>query len=206
MPLGCSCKGQPNTIIVRIELWCFALLLGFSVATLCHRRLQTQYLPLAEYAPGREASRPQLSSVGPSGRAESPPSPLAASPPAARPPRSSASKLLHGFTFAGIGNLPGDEVTCVSEPRRLPGALGSMCQPGNVSVQQCAWACEQLDSCLGIVWSPRPPWSQYSECYLKGSCPLGRLRALEGSFSWQKNSPLCDTKRKPEWVDMYGAE
>ena len=49
-----------------------------------------------------------------------------------------------------------------------------MCQPGNVSVHQCSQACEQLESCLGFVWSPRPPWSKYSECYLKGSCPLGR--------------------------------
>ena len=35
---------------------------------------------------------------------------------------------------------------------------------------------------------------------------LTRLRALEGSFTWQKDSQLCASKRRKEWVENYGAE
>ena len=202
--LSCWCKPS-NTVVVRIEVACLSLLVGFSLATLCHRRLQTQYLPLppAERAPSREASHASVAGMEPSQHADGPPS------PPARPRRQgrSASALLPGYTFAGVGNLPGDDAACEGDgPRRLPGALGSMCQPGNVSVHQCSWACDQLSACLGFVWSPKPPWSKYSECYLKGSCPLGRLRALDGSFTWQKNSQLCASKRRHEWVELYGQE
>ena len=40
-------------------------------------------------------------------------------------------------------------------------------------------------------------------------CSLGvehRLRALDGSFTWQKDSQLCASKRRHEWVDNYGTE
>ena len=190
-------------IVVRLEVTCVALALGFILGMLSHRHLRLQ--PLVEPSVHSEpAGLLRLAA------ARAPPS--AAPPPAPRPKRAG---LLPGYTFAGVGNLPGDDAPCQGDgqrhveevpaaPRRQPGALGSMCQPGNVSAPQCARACDELETCLGFVWSPRPPWSKYSECYLKGSCPLGRLRALEGSFTWQKNSTQCASKRRPEWIEAYG--
>ena len=196
--------------VFRFEVACLALVAGFGLGSLCYRRLRLQaLLPLAEQSFNRERTRsPGLAALV---RAAPPP------PPAPRRSRSkkTSTGLVPGFVFAGIGNLPGDDAPCQGDgqrhdelPPRAPsqqvGALGSMCQPGNVSALQCGQACAELETCLGFVWSPKPPWSKYSECYLKGSCPLGRLRALDGSFSWQKNSTQCASKRKPAWIEYYG--
>ena len=167
LPMCWLGRGRTRELVLRIEVAFLALVVGFGLATLCHRRLQIQYFsaPLTENVPLQP--RLELS------RRPAPPASSFAVP------KKVSSPLVPGYTFAGVGNLPGDDATCPGDgPRRPEGALGSMCQPGNVSVHQCSQACEQLESCLGFVWSPRPPWSKYSECYLKGSCPLGRLQAM----------------------------
>ena len=202
----CWCTGRARELVFRIEIACLALVVGFGPATLCHRRLvrlEFQHLPAlsAEHVLSSGPMQPRLELARRPSALAKPHAPHAV-------PKKAASPLVPGYTFAGVGNLPGDDATCPPDkgPRRPLGALGSMCQPGNVSVHQCSQACEQLESCLGFVWSPRPPWSKYSECYLKGSCPLGRLRALDGSFAWQKDSQLCASKRRREWVENYGTE
>ena len=171
--------GRARELILRIEVVFLALVVGFALATVCYRRgpaVTAVSLPplLAHVSVQPRLALSRLPAASASRHAVT---------------RKAPSRLVPGYTFAGVGNLPGDDATCPAEatlqPRRPAGALGSMCQPGNVSVHQCSQACEQLESCLGFVWSPRPPWSKYSECYLKGSCPLGRPRAMS------KPVPAC---------------
>jgi len=109
-------RGSRGQLLLRIEVAFLALVTGFVLATLCYRRTPLQDLPppLAHVLvpPGLGLSR----------HPAAPASPHAV-------PKKAPSRLVPGYTFAGVGNLPGDDATCPTEatlqPRRPAGAIGS---------------------------------------------------------------------------------
>ena len=112
-------RGRTRELILRVEVAFLALVAGFGLATLCYRRG-----PAATAAsfPPPLAHVSVLPRLGLSRPPAAPASPHAV-------PKKGPSRLVPGYTFAGVGNLPGDDATCPTEatmqPRRPAGALGS---------------------------------------------------------------------------------
>jgi hypothetical protein len=157
----------------------------------------------ADYAAGTRPSRAK--------RLAPPPPPSRAFAPRTPTPNRTA----HGYTFVGYGNVGGIDMPCNnSDALVFPGGLGEMCQPGNVSVDDCRRGCNHLRLCAGFVWMHVPKYSPYRECYYKAECHLAaRFRPLPNrakgiSVIWQRNgAAACESGWKSRtWVDRYGAD
>ena len=121
------------------------------------------------------------------------------------------NRSAHGYTFVGHGNVAGLDAPCnISEALYLPGGLGDMCQPGNVTVADCRRACNHLRTCAGFVWMFVPSYSPYRECYFKAECHLSaRFRGLDGAVAYQRDgAPMCEGTgwRTRSWIDLYGSD
>ena len=125
-------------------------------------------------------------------------------------PRKPANRTrAHGYTFVGHGNVAGLDAPCnKSEALYLPGGLGDMCQPGNVTVDDCRRACTHLHTCTGFTWMLVPEYSPYRECYFKQECHLSaRFRGLDGAVTWQRDGAAeCKDSGwgSRELLELYG--
>ena len=111
-------RGRTRELILRVEVAFLALVAGFGLATLCYRRGPAATAASFPPSLAHVSVQPRL------GLSRPPAAP--ASPHAVR--KKGPSRLVPGYTFAGVGNLPGDDATCPTEamqPRRPAGELGS---------------------------------------------------------------------------------